>query len=136
MRGEKQRLLEDALDLLEKCLEPSSVRRCTARDALYHSFLAPDVDEREHALQVAESTERDSDPIVLDEDECFPHPPGEGRCQMHHEQDPETGDWKVFIGLDEHGHPDWQTIEAGEGQAIGSRPCEFHRDFEYPETPA
>lgn len=130
---EMKKLVEDALDLLEKCLEPISVRRCTARDALYHPFLAPDAHEEERARQAVASSEGEQGLIVLDEDECFPHPAGEGRCQMHHMQDPETGDWKVFIGIDEHGKQEWHTIEAGEGQAIGSRPCEFHRDFEYPD---
>lgn len=121
-------LLEAALDLLGKCLEPISVRRCTAREALYHPFLAPDEEEVSQARVLA-GVEKGASFNPLDEDECFPHPPGEGVCAKYHEQDLDTGDWKVFIGLTEDGEYDWQTIEAGEGQAIGSKPCEFHRDF-------
>jgi cell division control protein 7 len=116
-------LLKSALDLLEKCLEPMSVKRITARDALYHPFLAPDKDEKAKYLQ--ETGEE-----LKGDDEYFPHPAGEGVCHQHHDQD-EDGNWRVFVGLAEDGNFQYQMIEAGEGQAIGSQPCEFHKDFIY-----
>lgn len=114
------RLVAQACELLERCLEPNSVRRVTAREALYLPFLAPDLDE-------ITSVE---DPATLDEDSHFPHPPGCGVCEMHHTQT-KAGDWMVFVGLDEKGEEEWEQIEAGQGQAIGSKPCEFHQDFPY-----
>lgn len=115
------RLILEACDLLDHCLDPNSVRRITARDALYHPFLAPDLDELTTANEHS---------IELDEDQLFPHPPGYGVCESHHRQT-EGGDWVVFVGVNEKGDEEWEPIEAGQGQAIGSRPCEFHEDFYY-----
>lgn len=115
----RKRLIRDALDLLDKCLEPLSVIRITARDALYHPFLASDNEDIQDAIDAG------LNPAQLEDDELFPHPPGEGICGGNHMQD-ESGDWRVRIGVDRDGNEVWETIEAGEGQAIGSKPCEFH----------
>jgi len=64
----RRALLKHAVDLIDKCLDPDSVARITARGALYHPFLAPDEEER--AGQPSNGI------IERDDDELFPHPPG------------------------------------------------------------
>lgn len=128
-------LASDAVDLLQQCLEPSSVRRITARAALYHPFLAPDKDEIERlnkhrqALENGTSGEAEVEgkedqplPLEMEDDELFPHPPGRGACGERHAYNEDEEQWEVEIG------DKWEVIEAGEGQAIGKRGCEYHPD--------
>lgn len=122
---EMRKLVVDALDLLEKCLEPFSFKRITARDALYHPFLKADA----HEIAQARAAYPEY-PTELEDDEFFPHPFGQGICGQHHQID-SNGDCKVFIGLDPEDESHWIPVEAGEGQAIGSQPCEFHRVYVY-----
>ena len=64
--------LELAVDLLEKLLDPESTQRITARDALYHPFLA-------------EFNEFDPGEIAKKGDDAFfPHPAGTGVCSEYH----------------------------------------------------
>ena len=100
------------------------MNRITARDALYHPFLAPNSD------QIFGIHSNLDDPAAVEDDELFPHPPGLGVCGQHHHQT-KNGDWVVFVGYDEKGEAEWEQIEAGQGQAIGSKPCEFHEGFFY-----
>ncbi|KAG8819409.1 hypothetical protein FRC17_010463 [Serendipita sp. 399] len=102
---QRRQLIVDALDLLEKCLEPISVHRIEAKDALYHPFLAPDAREIEAA---------GGDLMQLEDDAFFPHPFGEGICGKYHQQDPNTGDLKVFVGADVDEPSHWIDVEAGE----------------------
>jgi cell division control protein 7 len=120
--AKRRRLVTEACDLLERCLEPLSVDRITAHEALYHPFLAPDMEEL-----IAAQANPDH-PIELDEDELFPHPPGSGICGNHHDLT-KNGDCIVFVGYDEKGEEEWEHIAAGQGQAIGTKPCEFHEGF-------
>lgn len=116
---ERQRLVNAAVNLLERCLNPFSIERITAREAMYHPFLALDEWERENI--------DNPDPVMLQEredDELFPHPPGEGVCSNYHYYDSDEEEWKVLIGEDEEA--EWFPITGGEGQAIGTQPCEFH----------
>jgi cell division control protein 7 len=122
--AKRRRLITAACDLLERCMEPLAVNRITARDALYHPFLVPDTEE----LMAAH--DHPDGPIELDEDELFPHPPGLGVCEHHHHQAKDS-EWIVFVGYDEKGQEEWEHIEPGQGQAIGTKPCEFHEGFFY-----
>lgn len=106
-------LLKHAVDLLDRCLEPDNVTRITAREALYHPFLAPDEDER--AGQPINGT------MEREDDELFPHPPGQGVCADLHWRDQETGAW---MAVDLEGKE--RVLRAGGGQAIGYMGCELH----------
>ncbi|KAF8490281.1 kinase-like domain-containing protein [Gautieria morchelliformis] len=92
-----------AIDLLKATLEPESVKRVTARDALYHPFLKGEED--------------------VGDDEFFPHPFGQGMCGMYHFKDSVSEDLCVI------GHHGMQKVNAGDGIAIGNQPCEFHKDY-------
>ena len=89
--------------MLSATLEPESVKRITARDALYHPFLKDEGD--------------------VGDDEFFPHPYGQGVCGMYHFKDSVSDDLCVI------GHQGMQKVNAGEGIAIGNQPCEFHKDY-------
>ncbi|KAG9045696.1 hypothetical protein FS842_001119 [Serendipita sp. 407] len=117
-----RQLTLDALDLLEKCLDPFSVYRINAKNALYHPFLAPDSTEVEAV---------GGDMMQLEDDAFFPHPFGDGICAKYHQQDSSGGELKVFIGADIEDPSHWIDVEAGEGIAIGYEPCEFHQDFDF-----
>lgn len=97
--------VENALSLLKQLMEPESHRRITPRSALYHPFL--------------------TDPSEPEDDELFPHPSGEGACQKHHFKDTVTEEHCVMVNID--GLEKVRRLVAGEGLAIGSAPCEFHR---------
>lgn len=128
-------LATHAVDLLQQCLEPASVRRITARAALYHPFLAPDKEDTERLEKYRQAQEKSTPdtteeeetdaqqlPLEMEDDELFPHPPGRGACADQHEYNDEEEQWMVEIG------DKWEVIEAGEGQAIGKRGCEYHPD--------
>lgn len=122
--------LELAIDLLEKLLIPESIHRITARDALYHPFLAEfDVDA------AAVNTEKDRlgvcESAKLGDDSFFPHPIGEGCCASYHDIDEETGEHTVHIppvGAQKRG--EMRIVQPGQGMAIGFRACEFHAQLE------
>ncbi|KAF9226743.1 kinase-like protein [Gyrodon lividus] len=97
--------VENALSLLKQMMEPESTRRITPRGALYHPFLA--------------------DPSEPKDDELFPHPFGEGVCRKYHFLDDVTEEPCVLVNVDQQERV--RRLVAGEGVAIGSRPCEFHR---------
>jgi cell division control protein 7 len=109
----QETLLKHAVNLLDKCLDPDSVTRITARGALYHPFLAPDDEER-----VGQPT---NGIMERDDDELFPHPPGQGVCADLHWRDQETGTW-MAVDLERKE----RVLQAGEGQAIGYMGCELH----------
>ena len=113
-------LLKHAVNLLNRCLDPDNVTRITARGALYHPFLAPDEEERT-GQPTNGITERD-------DDELFPHPPGQGVCADLHWRDQETGAW-VAVDLERRE----RVLQAGEGQAIGYMGCELHPYIGYTE---
>jgi cell division control protein 7 len=115
-----ERDVDNALDLLNKLMEPESIKRCTPRDALYHPFLREDENEDDHS---------------------FPHPFGSGVCADWHFIDDSTGELYVRIRLqldeqvraddrEDENEPGFviRRIEAGQGIAVGARPCEFHCD--------
>jgi cell division control protein 7 len=106
-------LLKHAVDLLTKCLDPDNVTRITARGALYHPFLARDAEER--AGQPTNGI------MERDDDELFPHPPGQGVCSDLHWRDQETGAW-MAVDFERRE----RVLQAGEGQAIGYMGCELH----------
>jgi len=119
-------LVDSALDLLGKCLHWDPTVRISARDALYHPFLAlPGLDEGGEG----------------EDDELVPHPFGQGVCGSLHFRDEMTDDLCVFVPLSanvdmgvgvgwEAGNatPVTKTLVSGEGIAIGGAPCEFHVD--------
>ncbi|KAE9407173.1 kinase-like protein [Gymnopus androsaceus JB14] len=142
----------NALDLVEKLLHARSTKRITPRDALYHPFLHtysgssrgrhrrgaadPLVDED---TNMEPDTEDDSETEMEDDDEFFPHPFGEGVCSRWHFRDdvteepcvyvyPQDEDEGYFAGDDSSRKQMMvRTLTSGEGIAIGSLPCEFHR---------
>ncbi|EPQ58916.1 kinase-like protein [Gloeophyllum trabeum ATCC 11539] len=99
--------IECALDLLENVMNPECTKRFTPRDALYHPFLV--------------------EPEKYEDDEYFPHPFGEGVCSEFHMIDDETDELCVRVGTEDG--EEILRVEAGEGIAIGSHPCEFHHDL-------
>lgn len=99
--------VENAFSLLKQLMEPESHRRITPRGALYHAFLA--------------------DPSEAEDDELFPHPAGEGVCQKYHFKDAVTEEHCVLLNIDGQEKEKVRRLVAGEGTAIGSAPCEFHR---------
>ncbi|KAF8524587.1 kinase-like domain-containing protein, partial [Hysterangium stoloniferum] len=98
-----EEVVEQAIDLLKCTLDPESVKRITARDALYHSFLKHESD--------------------VEDDEFFPHPFGHGVCGKYHVKDDVSEDLCVIGSLG------MQKITAGEYIAIGNNPCEYHKDM-------
>lgn len=103
--------VENAIGFLKATLEPESIKRITARDALYHPFLAEDGEPGD--------------------DELFPHPWGQGVCGEYHEKDFLTGDLQVYLDGEMH------KVNAGQYTAIGSKPCELHKHMkEFAEDPS
>ncbi|EJF62253.1 kinase-like protein [Dichomitus squalens LYAD-421 SS1] len=102
--------VDDALDFLEKVMEPESVKRMTPRAALYHPFLR--------------------DPDGRDDDEFVPHPFGGGVCRDLHFVD-EDDDYCVRVKVDGGRDDEWavRKVHPGEGLAIGRQPCVFHKDL-------
>ena len=118
--------LELAFDLLEKLLVPESISRITARDALYHPFLAEDSGSSSYSSSSSPSiSSLDTD---FGDDAFFPHPPGEGRCGKYHLVDDVTEEHRVRIPTD-YGDV-IRLLQSGEGIPIGNRPCEFHAHIE------
>jgi cell division control protein 7 len=100
-----------ALDLVDKLLNPDATKRPTPQDALKHPFLSEE-DEG------------------IDDDDYFPHPFGGGVCGEWHFLDDATDEPCVRIKLQD-GTMSVRKLMAGEGLAIGRRPCEFHtNDFD------
>ena len=97
--------LSAALDLVDKMLHPESTKRITAREALYHRWL------------VEEGKPGD--------DEFFPHPFGDGVCGEFHFRDDVTD--QLCISSLGHRGLGIRQLSAGEGIAIGSQPCEYHK---------
>lgn len=95
-----------AFDFLEKILRPLCIERITAREALYHPFLA--------------------EPNLPD-DEMFPHPPSEGVCGELHFVDDVTDEHRARV----YSQDGWKVyrIFAGEGIAVGNSPCEYHTNW-------
>ncbi|KAI8982741.1 kinase-like protein [Trametes punicea] len=100
--------IDQALDFLEKAMEPESIRRMTPRAALYHPFLR--------------------EPDAPEDDEFVPHPFGDGVCGHLHFIDEEE---ELCVKVPVEGKEDLavRRVAAGEGIAIGREPCEFHRDM-------
>lgn len=94
--------VEQAIDLLQATLQVESIKRITARDALYHPFL------REEGMP--------------GDDEYFPHPVGYGICGKLHWKDEVTED--VFVRTKE-GAPA-KKILGGEYVPVGNKPCKLH----------
>ena len=121
--------LELAFDLLEKMLLPESIHRITARDALYHPFLAEDlpptscpISSSSSAASVSIQTPTESE---WGDDTFFPHPTGSGRCGNYHFVDPAKEQRFIRIPRADGVH-EVRYVHAGEGIPIGNRPCEFH----------
>ncbi|TFY55737.1 hypothetical protein EVG20_g9208 [Dentipellis fragilis] len=97
--------IDIALDLLDKIMEPVSVKRLTPKEALAHPFLREEPGD----------------------EEFFPHPFGEGICGEFHFVDEVTDDLCVRI---DNGDGDIQIkrLVSGQGLVIGNKPCEFHRE--------
>lgn len=113
------------MDLLEKLLIPESIHRITARDALYHPFLA------ESEACAPDDDVQTSDTARLGDDAFFPHPPGEGLCAKYHEADIYLTEHRVSIPRPgANGQTEVRVVQAGEGLAIGFRACEFHAHLE------
>ncbi|KDQ15378.1 hypothetical protein BOTBODRAFT_108590 [Botryobasidium botryosum FD-172 SS1] len=108
-------LIASALDLLTQCLETDPTKRITAREALYHPFLVEPLSE-----EVKAECERWGVNVSGD-DAFFPWPPGNGVCGTAHFVDPVTDQHCVRIARGRT-----RVLVAGEGIAIGARPCEFH----------
>jgi cell division control protein 7 len=110
--------LSAAFDLLDNLLQPESHRRYTPRQALYHPFLAEVDEDGEEGLG---------------DDEWFPHPYGSGICGERHFRDDVTEEpWVRIRVRDEDGmdvgRDEVRKLDSGEGIAIGSWPCEFHKE--------
>ncbi|KAI0070593.1 kinase-like protein [Panus rudis PR-1116 ss-1] len=112
--------IDNALDLLDRLLQPESIKRITPRKALSHPFLR--------------------DPDDPHDDMFFPHPFGEGICGDLHFFDKDTDEPCVRVHArdamrdgdgeddgDGEGEMEVLTLAPGEGIAIGPNPCEFHR---------
>ncbi|KAH7098774.1 kinase-like protein [Auriculariales sp. MPI-PUGE-AT-0066] len=113
---DERETVNEALDLLDKCLEPEATRRITARDALYHDFLrtgAVGVEEGEDAGMYYDAGEED--------DTTFVHPPGRGACASLHRKDEVTGQWHALVGAKV-----WKSLAPGEGLCIGWHACPLH----------
>ncbi|KAG9002360.1 hypothetical protein FRB94_003976 [Tulasnella sp. JGI-2019a] len=119
-------LLPSAYDLLERMLLPDMTKRITARDALFHPFLAEtipiasssdDGHENSNMLDVSDGGTIDNgcvlesrevedletgEMIVVTGDDCYvPHPVGEGICKKGHWIDDETGEPCCFEVVDD-----------------------------------
>ena len=119
--------LELAFDFLEKLLLPESIYRITARDALYHPFLAevPPSGNTESSGSSSLTGSNHAEDTELGDDAFFPHPIGEGRCGEYHFLDEVTEEHSVRI-IGPGGTEEVRVVQAGEGIPIGNRPCEFH----------
>lgn len=128
--------LELAIDLAEKMLLPESIHRITARDALYHPFLAEGapssnpLSSSSSSLSTSSASIRTPDISEWGDDLFFPHPPGSGRCGKYHFIDDETEELFITLPTEDGTGECKRTLQAGEGIPIGSRPCEFHAHLE------
>ncbi|RPD80748.1 kinase-like protein [Lentinus tigrinus ALCF2SS1-7] len=102
--------IDVAIDFLERAMEPESIRRMTPRTALYHPFLR--------------------DPDAEEDDVYVPHPFGDGVCGELHKID-DADDLCIKVQVE--GRNGWVTrkVQAGEGIAIGRRPCEYHQSIDF-----
>ncbi|KAI0775876.1 kinase-like protein [Trametes elegans] len=102
--------IDDALDFLEKAMEPESIRRMTPRMALYHPFLRGR-----------------GDADGPGDDAFMPMPWGHGVCADLHWEDDETGELYVRVRVEGRRELVLRKVRPGEGIAIGGQPCEFHQ---------
>ncbi|KAF9516771.1 hypothetical protein BS47DRAFT_1371577 [Hydnum rufescens UP504] len=101
-------LVKSAVDLMSKCLHWDPTQRITARDALYHPFLAMDKEDR-----------------ITEDDRDYPHPFGCGVCGDLHFRDELTDEPCILVPVEKQTIP--KTLQSGEGIAIGVEPCAFHQ---------
>jgi len=101
-------LVKSAVDLMSKCLHWDPTQRITARDALYHPFLAMNKEDW--------TTEDDHD---------YPHPFGCGVCGDLHFRDELTDEPCILVPVEKQTIP--KTLQSGEGIAIGVEPCALHQ---------
>ncbi|KAH7343750.1 kinase-like domain-containing protein [Rhizoctonia solani] len=109
-KAEHQRMVEDALELLEHCLHLDATKRITARDALRCRFLR--------------------DRKLPPDDALAPHPPGQGVCAKLHCLDAtdESGQsWCVQLRSSGS-----RVVRADDPDArcIGAAPCKYHIGWE------
>ncbi|CCO26435.1 cell division control protein 7 [Rhizoctonia solani AG-1 IB] len=107
---EHQRMVKDALELLEQCLHLDATKRITARDALRCRFLR--------------------DRKLPPDDLLAPHPPGQGVCAKLH----------CLDATDESGQSWCLQVRAGglrvvraddpDARCIGEAPCKYHTGWE------
>ncbi|KAG8916543.1 hypothetical protein FRC02_003754 [Tulasnella sp. 418] len=107
-------LLTHAYDLLDKMMHPDMTKRITARDALFHPFLAEyidppeddqdegNIDLMEGQLETREYTDPDTGEVITasGDDLYVPHPFGDGVCKQGHWIDEDTREHCVFVVID------------------------------------
>ncbi|CAE6398160.1 unnamed protein product [Rhizoctonia solani] len=107
---EHQRMVKDALELLEQCLHLDATKRITARDALRCRFLR--------------------DRRLPSDDSLAPHPPGQGVCAKLHCLDAtdESGQsWCVQVRM---GGLRVVRADDPDARCIGEAPCKYHVGWE------
>ncbi|KAF8681248.1 kinase-like protein [Rhizoctonia solani] len=107
---EHERMVKDALELLEQCLHLDATKRITARDALRCRFLR--------------------DRKLPPDDALAPHPPGQGVCAKLHCLDAtdESGQsWCVQVRT---GASRVVRADDPDARCIGKAPCKYHIGWE------
>ncbi|EUC57814.1 cell cycle kinase, putative [Rhizoctonia solani AG-3 Rhs1AP] len=105
-KAEHQRMVEDALELLEHCLNLDATRRITARDALRCRFLR--------------------DRKLPPDDALAPHPAGQGVCAKLHCLDATDESGQLWCVQLRSGGSRVVRADDPDARCIGEAPCRYH----------
>jgi cell division control protein 7 len=131
IRKRHKAFMDEALNLLERCLDLDSTKRITARKALHHPFLS--------LKPVAPQGSKDSlfpdsrskkDAEMPSDDDLAPCPPGQGACSDLHWADEASEDGQMW-GVQLRGGGT-KIVHANDPDArcVGRKPCRYHVGWE------
>ncbi|KAL5636876.1 hypothetical protein ACGC1H_000750 [Rhizoctonia solani] len=109
-KAEHQRMVEDALELLEHCLHLDATKRITARDALRCRFLR--------------------DRKLPPDDALAPHPAGQGVCAKLHCLDATDESGQLWCVQLRSGGSRVVRADDPDARCIGEAPCKYHIGYE------
>ncbi|CAE6455287.1 unnamed protein product [Rhizoctonia solani] len=109
-KAQHQRMVEDALELLEQCLHLDATKRITARDALRCRFLR--------------------DRRLPPDDALAPHPPGQGVCAKLHCLDATDESGQMWCVQLRSGGSRVVRADDPDARCIGASPCQYHIGWE------
>ncbi|KAB5595417.1 Cell division control protein 7 [Ceratobasidium theobromae] len=117
-KAEHTRLVNGALELLDKCLDLDVTKRITARDALHCEF-----------LRFGRKAGGDGSVRIPSDDLLAPHPPGQGVCAKLHCLDKtseESGAGQMWCVQLRGGGARLVRGDDPDARCIGREPCHYH----------